>query len=215
MRTIALLAALGALLAPVAPLLARDFIGEYRLRAGPDVAGGLLILPDGKFKYGLMAGSLDEGAEGRWEARGDAVCLFTEPVPVAPAFIKVPPREVDGAVPTVLVTWPNGRGIAGIDFIIRFDEGEPIEDYTQSDGWAMPAEDTRIPRTIEVREAVHRITALPFLLEPEDAGKLHVQLVPNDFGIPHFDGACLEARDDMFVLHRAEGEMPFVRVDGE
>jgi len=212
MRTPLLLAALGALTLSGGAVHARDLVGEYQLRAGPDAVGGLIVQPDGRFKYGLMAGSLDEGAEGRWERQDDAVCLFTEPVPIAPAFIKVAPREIDGAIPTVLVTWPNGRGIAGIDFTIRFDEGDPIEDYTQSDGWTMPPEDGRVPRTIAVHEPVHRITALPFLLDTEDEGKLHVQLVPNDFGVPHFDGACLKARGDIFVLQRSEGEMPFVRV---
>lgn len=205
-----LLAATLSLTCPAAE--ARDLVGEYRLSAGPDVAGGLLILPDGRFKYGLAAGALDEGAEGRWEQRGDAVCLFTEPAPVPPAFAKVAPREVDGAVPTILVTWPNGRGIAGIDFIIEFDEGDAIEDYTQSDGWTMAEDDRRIPRRIELHEPVHNITAPPFDLDEADGGTLHVQLIPNDLGVPHFDGACLMARDDTFILYREEGTMRFVRV---
>lgn len=211
MRSLPLLAAIGALFVSSAAQ-ARDLVGEYRLSAGPDAVGGLLILPDGRFKYGFAAGALDEGAEGRWERRGDAVCLFTEPAPVPPAFAKVTPREVDGAVPTILVTWPNGRGIPGIDFVIDFDEGDAIEDYTQSDGWTMPGDDRRIPRRIELREPVHNITAPPFELDETDGGKLHVRLIPNDLGVPHFDGACLVAREDSFILYREEGTMRFVRV---
>ncbi len=38
---------------------------------------------------------------------------------------KGPLIEVEGAVPTLLVTWPNGKGIPGVDFTIGFDSGDP------------------------------------------------------------------------------------------
>ena len=69
-----------------APASAQDspFVGEYSLAEGPDVGGGLLIRNDGRFQYMLAAGALDERAEGRWEARGNTICLITEPKPVPP-----------------------------------------------------------------------------------------------------------------------------------
>jgi len=200
-----------------APASAQDspFVGEYRLAEGPDVGGGLLIRNDGRFQYMLAAGALDERAEGRWVARGDLVCLTTDPKPVPPAMEKGPLVEIDGAVPTLLVTWPNGRGIPGVDFTIGFDSGDPIEDYTQSYGWTMPENDRRIPRWIEVREAIYNITAPRFELTEADASKLRAIIVPNDIGVVDFDGACVEKTDRGVILHRAEGDMRFVRLGGE
>ncbi len=211
MRTLFLAAALIA-----APAAAQDspFVGEYSLAEGPDVGGGLLIRNDGRFQYMLAAGALDERAEGRWETRGDTVCLTTDPKPVPPAMEKGPLIEVEGAVPTLLVTWPNGRGIAGVDFVIGFDSGDTAEDYTQDYGWTMPEDDKRIPRWVEVREPIYGITAPRYDLAEADGGKLRVIIRPNDIGVVDFDGACAEKTERGLTLHRAEGRMRFVRLGG-
>jgi hypothetical protein len=218
MRTILLAAALAALPFTAASAAAQDspLVGEYSLAEGPDVGGGLLIKNDGRFQYGLAAGALDERAEGRWEARGDTVCLFTEPKPVPPAFEKVETVAVDGSVPTLFVSWPNGRGIAGVTFTIGFDSGDPVEDYTQDYGWTLPEGDKRVPRWIEVREPIYDVAAPRYELAEADSGKLRVRLIPNDMGVVAFDGACLEAgKDGAAILHRAEGDMRFRRMGTE
>ncbi|WP_422061511.1 hypothetical protein [Sphingopyxis sp.] len=210
MRTLLLAAALIA-----GPAAAQDspFVGEYSLAEGPDVGGGLLIRTDGRFQYALAAGALDERAEGRWETRGDTVCLITEPKPVPPAFEKGALIEVDAAIPTLLVTWPNGNGIAGVDFRIGFDSGDPAEGYTQDYGWTMPDDDTRVPRWVEISEPIHGIAAPRYELTEADGGKLRVTIIPNDLGVVNFEGACAERTDRGLKLHRAEGDMRFVRVE--
>ncbi|SEH18726.1 hypothetical protein SAMN05428974_2964 [Sphingopyxis sp. YR583] len=212
MRTLLLAAVLIA-----APAMAQDspFIGEYGLAEGPDVGGGLLIRNDGRFQYFLAAGALDERAEGGWEMRSERICLTTDPKPVPPAMKKGPPIEVEGAVPTLLVTWPNGKGIPGVDFTIGFDSGDPIEDYTQVYGWTMPEDDKRIPRWVEVREAIYDITAPRYELTGADEGKLRVIIVPNDIGVVDFDGTCADKTERGLTLHRGEGDMRFVRFGSE
>ncbi|PQM26653.1 hypothetical protein CVO77_16745 [Sphingopyxis lindanitolerans] len=200
-----------------APAAAQDspFVGEYSLAEGPDVGGGLLIRNDGRFEYRLAAGALDERAEGRWEARGDGICLTTEPKPVPPALKKGALAEVDGAIPTLLVTWPNGQGVPGVDFTIGFDSGEAIADYTQVYGWTMPDNDKRIPRWIEVREPIYSITAPRFELNEADGGKLRVIIEPNDIGVVDMEDACLETTERGVVLHRVEGDIRFRRLGGD
>ena len=211
-----MVAALAALTGPIANAQTPALVGDYRLAEGPDVGGGLRIAADGSFEYGLAAGALDEFSSGRWEAEGDRIGLITDPKPIAPTFEKTEPIEVDGAVPTILATWPNGKGIAGIDFVIGFDSGDPVEDYTQSDGWMLPEDEKRVPRWVEISEPIHGITAPRFDLDDADQGRLHVQLIPNDLGRVDLSGACLEARDDaVAILHRKEGEMRFVRMKAE
>jgi len=65
---------------------AASVVGRYRLHEGPDVASELVLLPDGKFEYFLMAGSLDEQSRGTWRVNGDTLQLTTMPKPVAGAF---------------------------------------------------------------------------------------------------------------------------------
>jgi len=194
---------------------AQDLVGEYRLAEGPDVGGGLLIAADGSFQYGLAAGALDEFSKGRWEADGERVCLITDPKPVAPAFAKAEPVAVEGIVPTILVTWPNGEPVSGVDFLIGFDSGEPAEGYTQYNGWSLPDDEHRVPRWIEVHEPIYDIDAPRFELGEADKGRLHVRLIPNDLGLVDLTGACLAARERGVVLTRREGEMRFVRVEAD
>lgn len=212
MRTLLLIAAL---IATPAAAQQSPFVGEYSLAEGPDVGGGLLIRGDGRFQYMLAAGALDERAEGRWDARGDTVCLTTDPKPVPPALEKGELLEVEGEVPTLLVTWPNGRGIPGVDFTIGFDNGDPVEDYTQVYGWTLPDDEKRIPRWVELREPIYGITAPRFILTEADGGKLRATIVPNDIGVVDFDGACAEKTERGVTLHRAEGDLRFVRLGGE
>jgi len=144
--------------------------------------------------------------------RGDTICLTTDPKPVPPAMEKGALIEVEGAVPTLLVTWPNGKGVAGVDFIIGFDSGDPMEDYTQTYGWTMPEDDKRVPRWIKVREPIYGVTAPRYELTETDGGKLRVTIVPNDMGVVNFEGACAEKSEGGLTLHRAEGDMRFRRL---
>lgn len=212
MRSILLTAVLGALLIGSSASAAPGLVGAYRIAEGPDIAGELVIRADGRFQYALAAGALDERAEGRWVRTGSKVCLHTEPKPVPPVFSKAAPIAIDGRTATLLVTWPNGRGAARVDFRIGFDTGDPLEGYTQYDGWSMPPGDLRTPRWIELSEPMHALRSPRFTLDATDRGTLHVVLVPNDLGVVNFEGACLEAQAGGFVLHREHGDMRLRRV---
>ncbi len=211
MRLSTLVSSAAALLSSAA-LAAPPEPGHYRLTEGPDVAGEIMITADGRFEYFLAAGALDEQAQGRWELHGEAICLFTEPKPVPAAFARSEAGESGYETPTLLVTWPNGRGIAGIDFLIGFEQGEPAEGYTQEYGWTMPEDDPRVPLWIEVSEPIHGLTAPRFDLGPQDNGRLRLVLTPNDLGVVDFEGACLVETAEGAVLHRKEGDMRFRRI---
>lgn len=199
-------------LAPVSAAMAAapDLAGHYRLSEDHDAAGELDISADGHFDYGLAYGALDEEAHGRWQRQGDAVCLYTEPKPVPPVISRAPTAKAASQSATLMVVSPDGYGIAGIDFRIGFDSGDPVEGYTQEDGFTLDPGEHRVPRWVELYEPVNRIRAPRFTLEPEDRGKLLAILTPNDLGMVDFEGACLEATPQGAVLHRAEGDMHFV-----
>jgi hypothetical protein len=190
------------------PAAGQVLAGRYRLAEGPDVAGQLELRQDGRFGYELAAGALDERAQGRWEMRGEAACLTTEPRPKPPELRPAEPLAGDEA--TVRVTWENGRGIPGVDFVIGFDSGEPASGYTQDYGWTLPPDEQRTPRWIELTEPIHRVHLgrMPF-----SGRHFRAVLVPNDIGVVDFQGACLSRQGERYLLRRAEGEMTFRRVE--
>ena len=211
MRSLLLTATLSAALATTPATAAPSLIGHYRLAGGPDVVGELEIGADHRFRYGLAAGALDAQAAGRWVEEGAKVCLFTEPRPVPPAFTLGPRSAPTHGSPTLLVKWPNGRGVALVDFVIGFDRGEPLPGYTQDYGWTMPRADRRAPRWIELAVPMHGIRSPRLMLDGKSRGTINVLLTPNDLGMVDFQHACLEAVDGGYVLHRDRGDMRFVR----
>ena len=187
-----------------------SLVGRYRLAGGPDVAGALEIGADHRFRYFLSAGALDEQSAGRWAEEGGKACLFTEPRPVPPAFAPAASPPARSQRSSLLVTGPNGRGIAGVDFVLGFASGAPIEGYTQTYGWSMPRGERRKPLWIELAVPMHGVKS-PRIALSGRAQKWHFVLTPNDLGVVDFQGACLEARGQDFFLKRGGGEMRFLR----
>ncbi len=186
--------------------------GNYRLVGEPDVASGLRLQPDGRFQYFLSAGALDERAEGRWTSDGGRVALVTVPKPVPPLFRQDTPGRTDSARLAVGVGSTEGRGIAGIDLRIGFDEGEPILAYTQEDGWSLPAEERRVPRWIELAVPMHGLVSPRFPIDLARGNALAFTLVPNDLGVVDFEGVKVEAVKKALIVHREGVRMRYERV---
>ena len=72
-----------AVAAPAGPL---KFAGLYRI-SQMEMAGGLELRPDGRFRYAFDYGAVSEESEGTWAVRDGTVLLTTNPMP--------PPAECD------------------------------------------------------------------------------------------------------------------------
>lgn len=199
-------------LLPTPASAADTAIGLYRAAEGPELASRLQLSADGRFRYELAYGALDESAEGSWRREKDAILLFTEPRPKPAEFI-ADAMTISGDAPLSLtVTWSNGRGIAGIDFRIGFDSGEPIEGYTQEYGWSLAASEQRHPQWIELYEPIHRVGPKRFPIPDGKTNKLHFMLVPNDIGVADFQGTAVAGEGDRLVLHHKNGDLRYIRV---
>lgn len=203
------------LLAASAPALAADPVaGHYRLAGVHDAAGELLLRDDGQFEYELAYGALDEHAKGRWVRHGTVIALTTLPKPVPPVFQLAPRSTPAPDAPTVRVTWPDGRGVAGVDFRIGFDAGDPIVGYTQEDGWRLPPDEHRAARWIELAEPIYGIVSPRYPIDRAGSGTLNFVIVPNDIGAVDFSGMVVDTLPGELIIHRGRGEMRFVRQAG-
>ncbi|HEX8512705.1 MAG TPA: hypothetical protein VF688_06310 [Allosphingosinicella sp.] len=207
-----LLPLLPLLLASAAPAAAEPGVaGTYRLVGEPDAASGLRLRPDGRFQYFLSAGALDEQAQGRWRVAGGRVRLTTEPKPVPPVFRPGPAAKSDAPL-SVKVVSPDGGGIAGVDIRIGFDEGAPVEAYTQEDGWSLPAGEKRVPRWIELAFPMYGLASPRFPVDIASGIALAFTLVPNDLGVVDFEGVKLEAAGRALIVHRGGARLRYERV---
>jgi hypothetical protein len=205
------LAGAALLLAMPAPAVqAKDLTGDYRAAEGPDLAAHLHIGADGKFLYELAYGALDEQAEGRWRLVGGQVQLFTEPRP-KPAVFRLDSMDSarDGGF-SISVVWPDGRGIAGVDFRIGVEGGEPIAGYTQEYGWTRDMPPDLKPTWIEFSEPYHGTASPRYPITSGRTARIKVTLIPNDMGVVDFNGAVVEADDKGIILHHPRGPLHFV-----
>lgn len=201
------------LLLGAAPAAAEpDPAGTYRLVGEQDVASGLRLQSDGRFQYFLSAGALDEQAEGRWRVANGVVTLSTEPKPVPPVFRRAPSTRTAAAKLTVKVSSPGGSGIAGVDLRIGFDEGAPVDDYTQEDGWSLPADEKRAPRWIELKVPMHELASPRFPIDVASGNALAFTLIPNDLGKFDFAGVQVEVAGKALIVHRGPARLRYERV---
>jgi hypothetical protein len=191
----------------------RSPAGLYRLVGEPEAASQLLLRPDGRFRYFLSVGALDEQAEGRWTAEDRVVTLVTEPKPVPPVFSPGRAGIAEGTVLSVRVSSPSGDGIAGVDLRIGFDEGPPVEGYTQEDGWSLPPDETRTPRWIELGVPMHGLASPRLPVETASGNALAFTLIPNDLGVLDFAGIRIETADRALIVQRGEARLRYEAVD--
>ena len=60
----------------------RQFAGLYRINQ-MEMAGGLELRADGRFRYAFDYGAVSEEAQGKWAVEGSTVLLTTDPMPPA------------------------------------------------------------------------------------------------------------------------------------
>lgn len=176
-----------------------DVVGRYRLVGEPDVASELRLFEDGRFAYVLAAGALDEHSEGEWRREGGSIFLSTRPKPVPPLFSPLD-EEPPGEAPRIVVRWPDGRGIAGVDIRVGLPGGAEAEGHTQEDGWSLP-DGAPAPEWVELSVPVHGLVSPRFPVPP-GRRTLAFRLTANDLGLVDFDDLRLDIGRHRLVMHR-------------
>lgn len=191
------------------PALAADCpTGTFMAAAGPDTASALDINKNGSFRYMLSEGAVDESAQGRWTCNAGTLLLTTTPTPEAPQFTlgKVVENIREGF--SIRVVWPDGRGIAGVDFVLALDSGAPIEDYTQASGWSRDL-GGRKPRSISVSEPFYGTASPAFPLTSNERQQIEIILTPNDMGKADFRNVLVTQDGSGLLLHWRGREIPY------
>lgn len=186
--------------------------GRYRLTGVQDAASELELTADGRFRYYLAYGALDEMAEGVWRREGSQVLLTTQPQPVPPLFLLKNATRREGEGLFVNIIGPDGEGIAGIDVLVRLDDGSRADGYTQEDGLQLDLPEGRRAETVSLSIPIYRVQSPDFPLNLARANALEFLLEPNDLGEADFRDLPLEPADSYVEMLRDGTRLRYERV---
>src|SRR5215213_3060930 len=193
---------LAGLLLVVAPAAANpNFAGYYESRQ-MEVAGGLDLKLDGKFRYALSYGAMDEQGEGDWTSDGKTVRLTSNPMPKAPSFELVrddpaPRGQLWMTFDKASFNW-TGR----VDAIATAQglKGKGRVSASSSDGRVETG--GHILTSVEPLVPVYASPGGVVPLSPERGHRLLFRFHPNDLGRAVFQGQKLTADGSTLLLDR-------------
>lgn len=184
---------------PATASTAASLAGDY-VASEMELVAGIRLGKDGQFQFGLTVGSLDQAAQGRWEADGKRVRLISDPRPVAPTIRAGRVEATPGQPFAIRLVGPSGRDVPGVDLRIEFDGGATLDSYFAGGPWSLPEDEKRVPRFVTFSIPSHRIEFPRLPLDPRPGTTASFDLTPNDFGVVDLTDAVVTVDDDTLTL---------------
>jgi hypothetical protein len=185
-----------------------DATGLYEIRQ-MEMAGGLELMPDGRFRYALEYGAVSEQGEGRWLAKGEEVALTSDPMPRAPAFEVLKDEPAAPGELWVSLAPPGfGNWTAPLELIVTLrGSSEPFSIRAGADGH-VPL-DGKMATSIQPVVPVYGLPGPPIPLTAASGHKILLRFQANDLGRARFDREPLTREGDTLVLYRYDAKIVF------
>jgi hypothetical protein len=168
-----------------------------------EMAAGLQLAADGRFRYMLSYGAADEEAAGVWTVDADAVYLETQPAVVPPRFVvehddPAPAGQLFVTLAKTRYAWPTPLEIlvqvAGTDQPYMTTTADEAGRVTLDPAWQVTGITPAVPVSQEV-PVMHAIA-------PGSGHRLQFRFEPNDLGRVDFRRTALKRDGKTLVLER-------------
>lgn len=174
-----------------------------------EMAGGLELTTDGRFRYALEYGAVSEEGEGRWSAKRDLVTLTSDPMPRAPAFEVVKDEPAPPGELWVSLAPPGfGSWTAQLEILVTF-RGEPEPSMIRAGADGRVPLDGKVATSIRPLVPVYGVATGPIPLSGQAGHKILLRFAPNDLGKARFDREPLAVEGDTLVLRRYDARIVF------
>lgn len=195
-----------------APLSAASPLAGNYDGSRAEVAAALQLAPDGKFRYMLSYGALDEQAAGRWAEKDGKVLLTTQPAPKAPAFDIV--RDTASGDGKLHVALDNPDALGGFSLTVRLiypGQDKPMFVEADEDG-VVTLPPGPPPAAVVPDLPVFDAPIAPYTLK--GAGRnLVFHFAPNDLGVADFRDEALAVEGGELVLRRYDTAIRFRKAE--
>jgi hypothetical protein len=165
-----------------APASRQSLVGTYDGHQ-MEIAAGLELKADGRFRYGLSYGALDEETAGKWTMGGDRVLLTSDPV-TAPRFVLVSHgKGVDGVLQLSLDV-PKGLSRQYFDAVIAKRNGETQRQQLGEDGLSLPFTSDNVPTSVRMLVLVFSVIGEPLKLDPSSGYSVRIRFLARSISKP-------------------------------
>jgi hypothetical protein len=166
-----------------------------------EIAAALELKADGRFRYVLAYGALDEEATGKWTMSGDHVLLTSDPI-TAPRFDLVSHgRGVNGMLQLNLDV-PKGLSRQYFDAVITMTNGQVQRQQFSENGLLSPFTRDNVPTSVRILLQMFNVISEPVALDVSSGYSVRVRFEPNDLGKVPFQATPLRIVDGDLVLDR-------------
>jgi hypothetical protein len=191
-----LLAAASTVAAPAAQ--AASLVGTYD-GGQMEIAAALELKADGRFRYVLSYGALDEEATGKWTMSGDHVLLTSDPV-TAPRFVLVSHRRGENGMLQLNLDVPKGLSRQYFDAAITMTNGQVQRQQFSENGLSSPFARDNVPTSVRILLQMFDVISEPVALDANSGYSVRFRFEPNDLGKVPFQATPLRIVDEDLVL---------------
>jgi hypothetical protein len=207
--SVALLLAVPSTVAVPATMQSASLVGTYD-GSQMEIAAALELMANGRFRYALSYGALDEEAAGKWTLAGDRVLLTSDPV-IAPRFVPVSHGKGAGGMLQVSLDVPRGLSRQYFDAVIQTRNGETQRAQLSEEGLSLPFTADNAPTSIRMLFPVFSVASEPLRLDPSSGYSVRFRFEPNELGKVDFRATPLAIVDGALLLDRHGRTIRFKR----
>ena len=176
-----------------------------------EVAAGLELKPNGRFRYSLSYGAVDEEGEGEWTFDGNTVRLTSNPMPKAPSFELVRDDAAPKGEIYLTLEDPGFEWGHPLEAIAKGESNQAFE-ISADDSGRVDLTDKPAVRAIAPEMPVFGPTGQVFPLSAERGHRLFFRFHRNDLGKARFEREALRMNGSDLLLDRYDTSFRFVKV---
>ena len=178
---------------------------------GFEIAAGLELRADHRFRYGLSYGAIDEQGGGRWDFGQGGVLLTSDPV-TPPRFVLV--GQAPGAEGRfhIALDVPEGLSRQFFAVLVRFSDGRASQRQLGEEGLDIDLAAGQHLVSLTLVLPIYDLESETFTLAPGGGGVARFRFDPNDLGRVAFAGTRLTYQGEDLLLERHARQIAFRRV---
>jgi hypothetical protein len=162
----------------------RCLAGQYD-GGEPEIAAGLQLSPEGRFRYGMSYGALDERAEGRWEGDSNKIFLTSDPV-TPPRFDLVSQTPAAAGEFRVALSVPDAISVQYFNAVAVLSDGRTIGSQLGYEDWVISLKPGETVVSVKFLLPVFDLESERFALSAGSASAARFRFSPNDLGTATF-----------------------------